>query len=66
MGLYYSFYHPAYLFTRYGDVTFAYSTEIFGIMKIKTKCKQWQETVLVPSVLQQCLHCFPFIAKQGS
>lgn len=67
MGLYYSLYYPAYFFTRYEDVTFAYSTEIFGIIKIKTKCKQWQETVLVPNVFQQCFqHCFPFIKKQGS
>lgn len=40
-----------HIFRRYGDVAFAYSTEIFGIIKIKTKCKQWQQTVLVPDVL---------------
>lgn len=66
MGIWYSLYYPAYLLLEMEVITFAYSTEIFRIIKMKAKCKQWQKTVMVLSDLQQCLHGFPFITKGGS
>lgn len=44
MSIWYSLYYATYLLLETEVITFAYSTEIFRIIKVKAKCKKWQKT----------------------